>query len=55
MKKEIKFRNSRDKFDDKVMVVLEYYLSLHEADEIFNALYDQSLEVKDIIELLYKF
>ena len=52
MKTEQQARNSRDNTDDKLMAVLEYFLSLHEADEIFNMINDPQFEVDDVIERL---
>ena len=52
MKTEQQARNSRDNTDDKLMAVLEYFLSLHEADEIFNMINDPQFEVADVIERL---
>ena len=39
-------------FDDKLMKVLEHFLSLHEADEIFNALYDNDVDEEGVIDIL---
>ena len=52
MKSEQQARNSRDNTDEKLMAVLEYFLSLHEADEIFNMINDPQFEVDDVIERL---
>ena len=52
MKTEQQARNSRDNTDDKLMAVLEYFLSLHEADEIFNMINDPQFEVADVVERL---
>ena len=52
MKSEQQARNSRDNTDEKLMAVLEYFLSLHEADEIFNMINDPQFEVADVIERL---
>ena len=52
MKTEQQARNSRDNTDDKLIKVLEHFLSLHEADEIFNMINDPQFEVADIIERL---
>ena len=38
--------------DEKVHKVLEYYLSLHEADAVVGMLYDTSFTDKDIIEYI---
>jgi hypothetical protein len=43
---------NNDMFDDKLMKVLEHFLSLHEADEIFSALYDENVSEEDIIDIL---
>jgi len=42
-------RNSRDISDDKIVAVLEYFLSLHEADEVYNAIYDNTITVEELI------
>ena len=52
MKSEQQARNSRDNTDEKLMAVFEYFLSLHEADEIFNMINDPQFEVDDVIERL---
>ena len=52
MKTEQQARNSRDNTDDKLMAVLEYFLSLHEADEIFNMINDPQFDVADVVERL---
>lgn len=52
MKTEQQARNSRDNTDEKLMAVLEYFLSLHEADEIFNMINDTQFEVADVVERL---
>ena len=52
MKTEQQARNSRDNTDEKLMAVLEYFLSLHEADEVFNMINDPQFEVADVIERL---
>ena len=52
MKSEQQARNSRDNTDEKLMAVLEYFLSLHEADEVFNMINDPQFEVADVIERL---
>lgn len=54
-KTEQQARNSRDMSDDKIVAVLEYFLSLHEADEIWNDIFDNQVEVADIVEKLDKF
>jgi hypothetical protein len=41
-----------DKIEKKLIWVLEYFLSLHEADEIYNAIYDDNVEVTDISKML---
>ena len=55
MKSEQQARNSRDLSDDKIMAILEYYLSLHEVDEVFTAIFDNQVEVADVIELIERF
>ena len=52
MKSEQQARNSRDNTDEKLMAVLEYFLSLHEADEIFNMINDPQFEVANVVERL---
>ena len=52
MKTEQQARNSRDNTDDKLIKVLEHFLSLHEADEIYNMINNPQFEVADIIERL---
>jgi hypothetical protein len=48
-KTEQQARNSRDISDDKIVAVLEYFLSLHEADEVYNAIYDNTITVEELI------
>ena len=55
MKTEQQARNSRDNSDEKIVAVLEYFLSLHEADEIWNDIFDNQVEVADIVDKLDKF
>lgn len=57
MKTEQQARNSRDISDEKIVAVLEYFLSLHEADEIYNDIFDNQVEVSDIVDKLdsYRF
>lgn len=55
MKTELEARNSADTSDEKLMIVLEYFLSLHEADEIYDAIYDNQFEVEDVTQLLDKY
>lgn len=38
--------------EDKILKVLEYYLSLHEADAVFGMLYDPQFTSDDIIEYI---
>jgi hypothetical protein len=52
MKTEQQARNSRDNSDEKIVAVLEYFLSLHEADEIYNDIFNNKVEVSDIVEKL---
>lgn len=52
MKTEIESRNSSDNTDDKLIAVLENFLSLHEADEIFNMINDNQFEVSDVKNML---
>ena len=52
MKTEQQTRNSRDNTDDKLIKVLEHFLSLHEADEIFNMINDPQVDVADVVERL---
>jgi len=55
MKNEQQIRDTRNDTDDKLIKVLEYFLSFHEADEIFNMINDPQFEVDDVIELLEKY
>lgn len=41
-----------ENMEDKLMQVLEYYLSLHEADEIFSMLFDDKYSNDDIVDKL---
>lgn len=52
MKTEAEARNSPDNTDNKLMKVLEYFLSLHEADEIFNMINNPLVEEADVINML---
>lgn len=52
MKTEQQARNSRDISDDKIVAVLEYFLSLHEADEVYNDIFDNTVTVEDLTEKL---
>lgn len=52
MKTEAEARNSPDTTDNKLMKVLEHFLSLHEADEIFNMINDPLVEECDVIKML---
>lgn len=52
MKTEQQARNTRDNTDEKLMQVLEHFLSLHEAEEIFDMINDPQVEVSDVIEML---
>lgn len=56
-KTEQQARNSRDISDDKIVAVLEYFLSLHEADEVYNDIFDNTVTVEDLTEKLdsYRF
>ena len=56
-KTEQQARNSRDNSDDKIVAVLEYFLSLHEADEVYNDIFNNAVTVEDLIEKLdtYRF
>jgi|GEM_PF-7035014 len=38
--------------EDKLMVVLEHFLSLHEADEIYNAIFDITVDEKQLSAIL---
>lgn len=44
-----------DNADEKLVKVLEYFLSLHEADEIFNMIFDESFNVADVLTKLEEF
>lgn len=41
-----------DKIEEKLIWALEYFLSLHEADEIYSAIYDDNVDVEDIEKML---
>ena len=41
--------------DEKLMVVLEHFLSLHEADEIFSMLHNSSISKDDLESKLWSF
>jgi len=45
-------RDTRNDSDDKLIKVLEYFLSLHEADEIFTMINDTDFDVSDVIKML---
>lgn len=51
-KTEQQARNNRDMSDDKIVAVLEYFLSLHEADEVYNDIFDNTVTVEDLTEKL---
>ncbi len=55
MRTENEIRNSPDNTDDKIMAVLEYFLSLHKADEIFNMINDSQFDVSDVKNILDNF
>lgn len=55
MKTKLQARNSPDLTDDKLIHVLEHYLSLHEADELYNAIQDNQFEISDIDMLIEKY
>ena len=55
MKTEQQARNSRDNSDEKIVAVLEYFLSLHEADDIYNDIFNNEIEVSDIVDKLDSF
>lgn len=54
-KNESQIRNSPDDTDDKLMAVLEHYLSLHEADEIFDMINSNVFSVEDVINKIDEF
>lgn len=38
--------------EEKLIKVLEYFLSLHEADEVYEALFDENIDQEQIIKML---
>ena len=38
--------------ENKIVAVLEYYLSLHEADAVFNAIWNENFSCKDVEKML---
>jgi hypothetical protein len=38
--------------EHKLLIVLEYFLSLHEADKVFNAIFNEKITGLDILNLL---
>lgn len=52
MKTEQQQRDARNDSDDKLIKVLEYFLSLHEADEIFTMINDTAFDVSDVVAML---
>jgi hypothetical protein len=44
--------NYREEEDRKIMKVLEFFLSLHEADEIYDAIFMEGLTADDVERLL---
>jgi hypothetical protein len=52
MKSEQEPRNAPDSTDDKLIKVLEHFLSIHEADEIFNMINDPQFEASDVVGML---
>ncbi len=47
-----KLASDDELFDDKLVKLLEYFLSLHEADEIYNMLYNDNVDFEQIEEQL---
>ena len=41
-----------DEIQAKLMKVMEYFLSLHEADEIYHACFDYNVSEDDIVKML---
>lgn len=41
--------------ENKLIKVLGHFLSLHEADEIFEALFDENVDVEDVQKMLDKY
>lgn len=52
MKSEQATRNTPDNTDDKLIKVLEHFLSLHEAQQIFDMINDPQFEVVDVVGML---
>ena len=52
MKTEQQQRDTRNDSDDKLIKVLEHFLSLHEADEIFAMINDTAFDVSDVTGML---
>ena len=52
MKTEQQQRDTRNDSDDKLIKVLEHFLSLHEADEIFTMINDTAFNVSDVVSML---
>ena len=52
MKTEQRQRDTRNDFDDKLINVLEHFLSFHESDEIFTMITDPACDVSDVVEML---
>ena len=38
--------------EEKLIKILEYFLSLHEADEVYNALFDENIDQEQIVKML---
>lgn len=41
--------------EEKLIKVLEFYLSLHEADEIFSMIYDDEISVEEVTDKLKEY
>ena len=52
MKTEQQQRDTRNDSDDKLIKVLEHFLSLQEADEIFTMINDTAFDVSDVVNML---
>lgn len=52
MRTEQEARNSPDNTEEKIMRVLEHFLSLHEATEIYDMISDPQCEVSDVDAML---
>jgi hypothetical protein len=46
------FTDDNELKEKKILKILEYFLSLHEADEIYNLIFDDNADEGDIIHWL---